>query len=231
TEEERTNAGVLRFHQTDKRRHVTDVVRERVDIEPLAVGLATAPQIECGHGVSGCDKLLADPGVVSAVRVEARDDDDKATRREGRPPRSVEDLEPPNSCKRSLAGRVPRYLGHVTLLLLSLHPFPHVARTVLQPRATAFTRGEESDASVIDDAQVLEVEGDRLIALGIEQGCQLDCVICCDITTERQHHGVVSRRSLNAKRHGQCDVAAKHAPPLTHWIDGGRLEMSMTRVR
>ena len=78
TEQEHRQAGLPRLRERHERRHVADVVGERLDVEALAVGLAAAAQVEGVDGEPGGRELLGHPRVVAAVRVEAGDDDDHA---------------------------------------------------------------------------------------------------------------------------------------------------------
>ena len=92
-EHERRQRRFARSRQFDERGNVAHIVAELLDIESLAVRFAPTTQIERVDGETACRELLCSLCVVTAVRVDAMDDDGNATGRLRRPPLTAPELE------------------------------------------------------------------------------------------------------------------------------------------
>src|SRR5499427_1052210 len=93
TEEEHRQARLVRLDYVDERREITRPIRELLDEEALALGVAVAAMIQRVDGEPLGNKLLGYPFVLAAVRVEYMGDDNHGVRLARRLPLAREDLD------------------------------------------------------------------------------------------------------------------------------------------
>src|SRR5450432_537059 len=101
---------------------VADIIGEGLDVETLAVGLAASTQVNGINREAARDELLGCPSVVTAVRVEAGNDDDNAAQLARRTPRSKDNSETADASEFFSCGFAKSFSHGVSLMSRLLAP-------------------------------------------------------------------------------------------------------------
>src|SRR5688572_24612858 len=99
TEQEHRYPRIFRFRASDKRRHVVRIVLKHIDLEALTVRTPPPAQIDCVSLQTVCDRLLANPQRLPALRIKSGNDDDHPARFPFKLPRAGKNFQSPDSFK------------------------------------------------------------------------------------------------------------------------------------